>query len=624
MTLFLVFREKGLPENSEVLVSDYLKNKFKFSKIFNSYDSKIMAFLSDNCDIQKDHNNFQIIWGEVTSIEDNVVKSKKNVHKYIESIWDNYRFSNFSNIDGSWGFFKYVNNNIYFSKGAFTSSSVSPDLFYFKENNFLYISSNINFLVSLATDTSYHMGAVLSSFRFGSPSPGRTLLKVIRRAESGNIYTYSNNNIIVSKNIFKIIKKSWWEKYSKTVSLQEATEDLYQVNLQNMINILPESASPAITLSGGIDSACSAISISKTKFKDKWLGIYGNKKGEDFRKGKDQLSELEASRFVANKKSGKHMALDMMDYVTTNSMEDYASSIEGFCWPTGYLYRLLALAAKNNDKDSIVLGSGEDLAPASYIFQEYLLKKKLDNNFFGKIAWKLLQKLSANRVYRGVASKIINKKDIIINPHGEITWYHEQISSILLNRFLNKMVIEQDLIESGAVVLPKKNIYDQLPIKSVWAYVSAINYDRTLPDLWAGIAGQASAGTGVKIYNIFAGQHFAKFITALPRQYKTGEGFPKTQGKDNWNKFLFRKLVNSEIGPEVAWRERYGFSNPIWYEFREKLKMDEVINDVKIFEDQNVKKKILLTHPRKHHWTMFCLAKIREKLNSIKKDKIFN
>ena len=36
-------------------------------------------------------------------------------------------------------------------------------------------------------------------------------------------------------------------------------------------------------MSGGIDSACSAISISKTKFKDNWLGIYGNKE-EDLKK----------------------------------------------------------------------------------------------------------------------------------------------------------------------------------------------------------------------------------------------------------------------------------------------------------------------------------------------------
>ena len=209
----------------------------------------------------------------MTSIEDNVVKSKKNVHNYIKSIWNNNKFSNFSNIDGSWGFFKYLANNIYFSKGAFTSSSVSPDLFYLKKNNIIYISSNINYLVSLISNFSFHMGSVLSSFRFGSPSPGRTLLEEIRRAESGNIYTYFDNNIIVSKNTLQIIKKFWWKKYSKTVSLKNAIGDLNQVNLQNMINILPNSASPSITMSGGIDSACSAISISKTKFKDKWLGI---------------------------------------------------------------------------------------------------------------------------------------------------------------------------------------------------------------------------------------------------------------------------------------------------------------------------------------------------------------
>ena len=66
------------------------------------------------------------------------MKSKKNVHNYIKSIWNNNKFSNFSNIDGSWGFFKYLNNNIYFSKGAFTSSSVSPDLFYLKEKAYRF------------------------------------------------------------------------------------------------------------------------------------------------------------------------------------------------------------------------------------------------------------------------------------------------------------------------------------------------------------------------------------------------------------------------------------------------------------------------------------------------------
>ena len=312
----------------------------------------------------------------------------------------------------------------------------------------------------------------------------------------------------------------------------------------------------------------------------------------------------------------------MMKYADSRYLEKIASSFEGFCWPTGYQYQLLAKAAKDNGRNSIILGSGEDLAPASHIFQEWLLRKKLENNYIGKLGWSLLQKLSNNRFYRGVVSRIFNIKELIINPHGEITWYHEQISSLLLNRFLKELVAKKDLIESGAVVLPNKDIYEKLPVKSVWAYVSSINYYRTLPDLWSGIAAQASSGTGVNIYNIFSGQHFAKYIVALPKYFKTGEGLPGTNGK-NWNKFLFRKLIEKEVGPEIAWRERYGFSNPIWHEFRNELKMDQVINDIKIFDNDLIKKKILITHPRKHYWTMFSLAKIKDKLNSIKKEKIF-
>jgi len=624
VTVFIVYKEKGLPDNSEESIRKYLKDKFKFSKLTKSKDNKVILFLGEGCNLQSDDNTFQVVWGEVTSIEDNVVKSNKVVNNYIKSIWNNKKFMNFSNIDGSWGFFKYINSKIYFSKGAFTSSSVSPDLFYCKIENYYFISSNINYLISLLPNTNLHMGSVLSCFRFGSPSPGKTLFEGIKRAESGNIYSCENNNIKITQNIFNIINKYWWKKYSKNISLNNAVEDLNQVNLQNMKNLLPSTAKPSVTTSGGIDSACSAISISKTKFKNDWLGIYGNKKGEDYKKKEDELSEFEASQYITKKKSGKHISIDMMDYSNCKSIEKYASAFEGFCWPTGYLYQLLALAAKDRGRNSIILGSGEDLAPASYINQEYLLKKKLENNLFGKLSWKLLQSFSKNRIYRGITSKIIKRNDLIINPHGEITWYHEQISSILLNRFLKNMVTEEDLIESGAVVLSKKNIFEEIPEKSVWSYVSAINYDRTLPDLWAGIAGQASVNTGVNIYNIFAGQHFAKFIIALPKRYKTGEGFPVTLGKTNWNKFLFRKLVDSEIGPKVAWRERYGFSNPIWYEYRDQLKVDQVINDIKIFENENIKKKILMTHPRKHHWTMFSLARIKDKLNQLRREKIFN
>ena len=160
-----------------------------------------------------------------------------------------------------------------------------------------------------------------------------------------------------------------------------------------MKNILPTYSVPSITLSGGIDSACSASSIFQTKFKDNWLGIYGNKNNETILKTGDKLNELESSKFIANKKKGRHLSIDMMEYANARSLEKFASSFEGFCWPTGYQYQLLAKAAKDNGRNSIILGSGEDLAPASHIFQEWLLRKKLEHNYIGKLGWSLLQNL---------------------------------------------------------------------------------------------------------------------------------------------------------------------------------------------------------------------------------------
>ena len=313
----------------------------------------------------------------------------------------------------------------------------------------------------------------------------------------------------------------------------------------------------------------------------------------------------------------------MMQYASSKSMEDYASSIfSGFCWGTGYLYKILALAAKENGKDSILLGCGEDLAPASYIFQESLLEKHLMKNSTGYSNWKLLQKLSNIRAYRGIVTRILRRKDLVVDPYGQIIWHHQQVNSILLKRFLKKLVTEADLVDSGALLLPKNDLYNQLPYKNVWAYVSSINYDRTFPETWGGITGQASKGTGVTLYNPFAGQHYAKYLIALPKNYKTGHGFPAVRGKDDWNKYLFRKLVERDIGPDIAWRSRYGFSEPLWHEFRQELKMDQVVKDIKIFETTEFQESVLKTHPRKHIWTIYSLAKTKEKIQSIQKIKL--
>ena len=54
---------------------------------------------------------------------------------------------------------------------------------------------------------------------------------------------------------------------------------------------------------------------------------------------------------------------------------------------------------------------------------------------------------------------------------------------------------------------------------------------------------------------IFAEQHFASLLL-LFQKYKTGEGFPETQGKDNGINFC-SEISSLEIGPEEA-GERYG------------------------------------------------------------------
>ena len=64
------------------------------------------------------------------------------------------------------------------------------------------------------------------------------------------------------------------------------------------------------------------------------------------------------------------------------------------------------------------------------------------------------------------------------------------------------------------------------------------------------------------------------------------------------------------------------FQNQSGMSLEEKLKMDEVINDVKIFDNQDIEKNPI-NSPKKTSLDDVLFSKIREKLNSLKKDKIF-
>ena len=50
--------------------------------------------------------------------------------------------------------------------------------------------------------------------------------------------------------------------------------------------------------------------------------------------------------------------------------------------------------------------------------------------------------------------------------------------------------------------------------------------------------------------------------------------------------------------------------------------MDQVVNDVKIFDSKDIQEAVLKTHPRKHIWTIYSLAKTKENIKSIKKIKL--
>jgi hypothetical protein len=64
---------------------------------------------------------------------------------------------------------------------------------------------------------------------------------------------------------------------------------------------------------------------------------------------------------------------------------------------------------------------------------------------------------------------------------------------------------------------------------------------------------------------------------------------------NKWNttKYIMHKLVDLNIGPEIAYRSKHGFSAPLWCSpnVYNKIKYDEIVKECSAFNEYPFKKR---------------------------------
>ena len=89
----------------------------------------------------------------------------------------------------------------------------------------------------------------------------------------------------------------------------------------------------------------------------------------------------------------------------------------------------------------------------------------------------------------------------------------------------------------------------------------------------------------------------------------------------NWSKYILRKLVDMEIGPQIAYRGKYGFAYPAWHipRLAKALAIEETISNFPSFEDLGFKRgaKEFLLRPEesRQRWFALCVGQTVNQLN---------
>ena len=98
----------------------------------------------------------------------------------------------------------------------------------------------------------------------------------------------------------------------------------------------------------------------------------------------------------------------------------------------------------------------------------------------------------------------------------------------------------------------------------------------------------------------------------------------KWKYKNNYTKYLLRKIVERYLGKDIAFRKKYGFAFPIWKNevFKKKLYLDEAILDSNLFSSQYMKNNFSKIDDR-IKYMFFCATQTYNHLQEINQNNKF-
>ena len=512
-------------------------------------------------------------------------------------------------IDGFFSFALLDNQN---SKIILTRDLIGEkSLFYYLDKNELIFCSEIAPIIAvIETSLTLDYNQIYSAFKYRSANPGSTIIKNINRLKGGESITLDLNSKKITRSFSQNFNLESWIEYFKSNPEEEKILDVYEENLYKSIKYrVPEQVGFSCTLSGGIDSALIGI-FSSNFSKNKIKTIYAHStETPPIREG-DLINEFEASKISSGYISDQHSDFSMfkMDAVKNYTLSAKNSFDGVFCegLPS---FSMLAQFNKILGRKVLLLSDGPDDLLGGYEIDKNLCEDSENFNYNKNAKEKnfLRSKIKDSK-------RLFNLSKYNFNPFNFTTIHGGTSDQILENIFELKNLGKTEKIY-GTIPKRYENLIDDLDVSQRMA-LSYASY--SLPDHFNLRIDRGAMTHSVEARVPFQALSIVNMMIGTPMKWRY---------RNNYTKYLLRKIVERYIGKKIAYRNKYGFAQPVWknININKGLKMREELESSNFFSNDNFTKsskelfiKESQSINQRHLWMAYCAIQSSKYLKELR------
>ena len=283
-------------------------------------------------------------------------------------------------------------------------------LFYIIEENELIFSSEPKPIIMASLKKhKLDFDSIITSWKFNSCAPGKTLVKDLNRLKPGNNLIFKNKNIYFKK-FQKLKPEKWLDFFNKKPSISKIDEEFEKL-LHNEVNLrLPKEVIFSTPLSGGIDSTILANVVKKTIKNLKTFYAISNKGQEELKdKDRNEMTEVSFSKYLSNKLKTEHETVKINDNFSGNELKEASKNCFDGCVDFGVVnYSMVSKYVNKKNGKVIMFAEGPDELLGGY--HADIDSNKIDNIFFKR---KYLLFFLKNKLVKKLVIKLLKLKKIL-------------------------------------------------------------------------------------------------------------------------------------------------------------------------------------------------------------------